>query len=149
MSVRFFINFAFSANTSYSSVNGSLYTLGFGNRAGVFCFDLDGDLLSGISGPRNIMQNIDGSYRSLGFLHGLPEIDYADLISAVVELSEFNADRGRMNAIRGSLARLIIAINEAIRFDMVANAIDQVIRGTHYRPPCRLIHNWGGSFIGS
>ncbi|WP_066014801.1 ribosome-inactivating family protein [Endozoicomonas atrinae] len=127
-SIRFFINCAFSANTAYSKVNGSLYTLGFGNINGVYLFNLDAELLSDIPSPIVIMNNMDGSYRSLGFVHGLPDIDHESLIDSVNILSGYNGNLAQVNSLRASLARLIIATNESIRFDIVTDAIYQVFR---------------------
>lgn len=148
--VNMHLNLAFDANPNNEGINGSLYTVAFGNENGIWHFNV-GNI--GVALPGQVFpNNINGSYRSLGFAGQLPVISDGNLKQAIEDVSRFDGDDdvavlGKVNA---GMARLIVAISEAARFNKVMNDINRVLAGwtTEYHPPVDRIRNWGGHVIG-
>lgn len=141
------INMAYQPNSNLPPINGALYAVAFSNAAGTWHFNVGaiGVALPGVPFPGGI----DGSYASLGYAMGLPAITDANLSAAI------NAVHGYAGGVVGApvldgMARLIIAVNEATRFDAVKSGVDSVLGNAgSYAPPVATIHNWGGHIIGS
>lgn len=147
---NFFINLAFQANPQEPPANASVYTIAFSNNNGGFRFRMNPPLPWG--GTCNIQGRDlteDGSYASLGYPHPpFPSITDANLGAAVSSVANYNGGVLQKQT-KDALTRLIIAVNEAIRFGDVENGVAKVLGNTNeYQPPWDQIHNWGGHTLG-
>lgn len=145
--VNMVMNLAFQPNGNLPPANASLYISAFTNAAGTYLFNIAPMPCIALAGV--ILPAVDGSYLSLGYGLGLPPITDANLAQSVAAVSNFAGGIPGANVLSG-LARLIIAVSEAVRFDAVEQGIDGVLGNAGvYQPPVAVIHNWGGHFIGS
>ena len=142
---KVFLDFAFQSNGAMPASDGSLYLLAFkGAVDSQWRFNMTiPDLpVPGIILPMN------GSYLSLGYPlpDPLPTITKPNLDNAVQNISRF---AGEVNAaIKTDLARVIIAVSEAIRFRDVEVGILSALDGQDYVPNGVQIRNWGGHTLG-
>jgi hypothetical protein len=142
------VNLAYQPNSQLQPINASLYAVGFANTNGAWFFNTGLNL----GAVQMIPGNLDGSYRSLNNPLGLPAITNENLANAVASVSAYNGTAPVPVALLDDLARLIIAVNEAARFDSVEAGIDGALRNAPsvpYQPPVQIIHNWGGHTLGS
>jgi hypothetical protein len=142
------INLAYQPNSNLPPINGSLYTVAFGNANGIWNFNVGaiGVALPGVPFPGALV----GNYPSLGYNLGLPNITDANLSAAVDAVAGYAGAAPVPAQVLDGMARLIIAVNEAVRFDSVESGIDGVLgNGVNYPPPVNTIHGWGGHSIGS
>lgn len=142
------INLAYQSNSQLPPINGSLYTVAFGNLQGIWHFNVGaiGVVLPGHPFPGLL----DGSYTSLGYAHSLPNITNANLLNAVETVSHYAGAAPVGANVRNDMARLIIAVNEAVRFNQVEAGVNGVLGNNgNYAPPVATIHNWGGHTLGS
>ncbi len=144
------INLAYQANSNLPPINGSLYTVAFGNNNGIWHFNVGaiGVVLPGVTIPGAL----GGDYASLGYALALPNITDTNLLAAINAVSNYAGIAPVPQPVLDGLTRLIIAVNEAARFDEVEGGIDSVLGNTNntvYAPPVALIHNWGGHILGS
>jgi hypothetical protein len=145
--VNFHINLAYEPNSNLPPINGSLYTVAFGNLNGIWHFNVGaiGVALPGVGIPGAL----GGDYTSLGYPLGLPNITDANLLAAVNSVAGYAGAAPVPAPVLDGLARLIIAVNEAARFSVVAGGINSVLgNATVYAPPVATIHNWGGHILG-
>ncbi|NES04197.1 MAG: hypothetical protein F6K22_15960 [Okeania sp. SIO2F4] len=147
----FFINLAFQANPQEPPANASVYTVAFKNQNNViYRFDINPPPpwqgTCNLKG-KNLAQ--DGSYASLGYPNPpFPEITNNNLKDAVNKVASYNGCQLDSETKR-ALTRLIIAVNEAIRFREVENGIAHILsQDRSYEPDWDLIHNWGGHTLG-
>jgi hypothetical protein len=146
--VDLYINLAYEPNSNFPPINGSLYTVAFGNLAGIWHFNV-GAIGVGLPGFA-IPGALAGDYASLGYPLGLPNITDANLLAAVNAVSGHAGVAPILAPVRDGIARLIIAVNEAARFDEVESGINSVLGNVgNYAPPVVTIHNWGGHILGS
>nr|WP_320049647.1 ribosome-inactivating family protein [uncultured Desulfuromonas sp.] len=146
--VDLYINLAYQANSNFPPINGSLYTVAFGNNNGIWHFNVGaiGVALPGAAIPGALA----GDYASLGYPLALPAITDANLLAAVNSVSNYAGAAPVPAPVLDGLTRLIIAVNEAARFDQVESGIDGILgNGGVYPPPVATIHNWGGHILGS
>jgi len=142
------LNLAFDTNPNNERINGSLYAVAFGNEYGTWHFNV-GNI--GVDLPGKVFpNNIKGSYKSLGFAEQLPVVSDANLVQAIEDVSRFKGEATVPEKVKDGMARLIVAISEAARFDKIMNDINRVLadRDVKYLPPFKLIHNWGGHVLG-
>ena len=144
--VTMIMNLAFQPNSNSAQPNASLYILGFTNANGTYTFNIAPWPGAAIGGAVALVAN--GSYASLGHAINLPQITNANLGQAVMDMAAY-AGGGMTAAEQTGLARLLIAISEAVRFDAVADGVAAALAGTPYNPPSATIHAWGGRMIGS
>jgi hypothetical protein len=148
--VVFHINLAYQANGNLAPADASLYTVAFSNNAGAtFRFNVLPPLGGGCAFPAAVALVEDGSYGSLGHaLAPFPNIADADLVAAVNTVA--NHAGGALNAaMQTALVRLLIAVNEAVRFADVESGIGAILgKAAIYAPPWATIHNWGGHSLG-
>ena len=146
--VNFYINLAYqpNANANPTSISASLYTVAFANSNGIWHFKLG---TIGVHLPGNeIPGALTGDYGSLGYSHDLPNITDENLLTALNNVSDYTGAAPVTTPVLHGLTRLIIAVNEAIRFLEVENGISSVLNNTrNYQPPCDTIHNWGGNVL--
>lgn len=146
--VDLFINFAYQPNSNLPPINGSLYTVAFRNPVGTWHFNV-GAIGVGLPGVA-IPGALTGDYASLGYPLGLPEITNANLLDAVNAVSGYAGAAPVPVPVLNGITRLIIAVNEAARFDEVEGGINSVLGNvSSYLPPVATIHNWGGHILGS
>ena len=146
--VNLYINLAYQPNTNFPPINGSLYTVAFGSNARIWHFNV-GAIGVGLPGVL-IPGALAGDYRSLGYALGLPNITDANLLAAVNSVSGYAGAAPVPAPVLDGITRLIIAVNEAARFDEVEGGIDTILgNGGNYLPPVSTIHNWGGHILGS
>jgi len=146
--VNLHINLAYQPNSNFPPINGSLYTVAFGNNNGTWHFNVGaiGVALPGAAIPGAL----GGDYASLGYALGLPNITDANLLAALNAVSGYAGAAPVPAPILDGLTRLIIAVNEAARFDEVEGGINSVLGNMgNYPPPVATIHNWGGHILGS
>lgn len=146
--VDLYLNLAYEPNSNLPPINGSLYTVGFGNAAGVWHFNVGaiGVALPGVAIPGALA----GDYLSLGYPLGLPNITDANLLAAVNSVAGYVGTAPVPVPVLDGLTRLIITCSEAIRFNEVEAGINTILgKATVYAPPVALIHNWGGHILGS
>jgi hypothetical protein len=146
--VNLYINLAYQPNTNLPPINGSLYTIAFGNVNGIWHFNVEaiGVGLPGVAIPGALA----GDYGSLGYPLGLPNITDSNLLAAVNAVSAYAGTAPVPTVVLDGITRLIIAVNEAVRFDLVEGGIDNILGNANlYAPPVALIHNWGGHILGS
>lgn len=145
------INLAYQANGNLPPANASLYTTAFVNGAGnVFRFTLVPALGGNCAFPGATVLAIDGSYLSFGFaMPPFPNITDATLAASIQAISG-HAGPGVPGApVLTGLTRLVIAVNEALRFSAVEAGVDGVLGNAGvYAPPWAQIHNWGGHSLG-
>lgn len=142
------INLAYQPNSSQPPINGSLYTVAFGNNNGIWHFNVGaiGVVLPGAPIPGAL----GGDYASLGYALALPNITDANLLAAINAVSNYAGIAPVPQPVLDGLARLIIAVNEAARFNEVEAGIDSILGNAGlYAPPFVTIHNWGGHILGS
>jgi hypothetical protein len=146
--VNMHLNLAFDTNSNNKRINSSLYAVSFGNENGIWHFNV-GNI--GVALPGQVFpNNINGSYKSLGFAEQLPVVSDANLKQAIEDVSRFNGGNAVPPKVKAGMARLIVAISEAARFNKIVNDINSVLAGrtTEYEPPVDRIRNWGGHVIG-
>jgi Ribosome inactivating protein len=146
--VDLYINLAYQPNSNLPPINGSLYTVAFGNLTNIWHFNVGaiGVVLPGGAIPGVLA----GSYASFGYPMGLPSITDANLLAAVNAVSGYAGAAPVPIAVLDGITRLIIAVNEAVRFDSVEDGINAILGNvTTYLPPSPTIHNWGGHIIGN
>ncbi len=145
--VDLYINLAYQQNSNFPPVNGSLYTVAFGNANGVWHFNV-GNI--GVPLPGQLFPGaLTGTYASLGYPIGLPNIKNGNLANAITDVSGYVGGPVGTPVLNG-MARLIIAVNEAVRFNQVESGVDGVLGNSgNYSPPVEMIHNWGGHTLGS
>jgi hypothetical protein len=145
--VDFHINLAYQPNSNFPPINGSLYTVAFGNPNGIWHFNVGaiGVALPGVAIPGALA----GDYGGLGYPLGLPNITDSNLSIAVNAVFGY-AGAGPVPAlVLDGLARLLITVNEAVRFSEVETGINGVLGNfSTYTPPVATIHNWGGHILG-
>ncbi len=142
------LNLAYQPNSALPPINGSLYTVAFGNTHGTWHFNvgaigvpLPGALLPGALG---------GDYASLGYPMGLPNITDANLLAAVNAIAGYAGAAPVPPAVLDAMTRLIITVSEAVRFDEVCAGLNSVLGNlSTFVPPVVQIHNWGGHTLGS
>ena len=144
-SIKVFLNFAFQSNGSMPASDASLYLLAFNGAANTqwrFNITVPGLPIPGTQLP------MDGSYLSLGYPAPgpLPTITKPNLENAVQNISRFTGPV--TDAIRTDLARVIITVSEAIRFQSVEVGILSALDGKNYEPDGVQIRNWGGHKLG-
>ena len=149
--ITFHINLAYQANSQLPPANASLYTVAFSNQAGaIFRFNLQPPLPGNCAFPQATQLVQDGSYQSLGCAHPpFPNITNGNLANAVATVAAY-AGGNFTPAMNDALVRLLIAVNEAVRFSDVRAGIENVLRNNQniYTPPWQQIHNWGGHTLG-
>lgn len=148
------LNIAFEPNNNKTAPDGSLYVFGFsavnllGEIHHPYFFSIaDRDVGVANSGQR--LPKINGSYTSLGYPHTLPIITEANLIDSIENLAKYRGEVNQLVNVKMGLARLIIALSEAIRFCEVKEGVNSVLaaKDNTYTPNSTLIHNWGGHKI--
>lgn len=148
LTVDLYLNLAYQPNSALPPINGSLYTVAFGNANGIWHFNVGaiGVALPGIAIPGAL----GGDYNSLGYPMGLPNITDANLLAAVNAVAGYAGVGPVPPAVLDGMTRLIITVSEAIRFNEVSAGINSVL-GTNiiFVPPVVQIHNWGGHILGS
>ncbi|MGH8780443.1 ribosome-inactivating family protein [Paraburkholderia sp.] len=129
------VNLACEPDRAHHSPAGSLDLLGFANRHGAFRFRRDPPLWAPPASAFDL--GIDGSYRLLGYADApLPGISSANLIGSAILLSRFT---GPMpigpGIVADALARLSIAVSEALRFVATESAVAAALdNGVGYHP---------------
>jgi hypothetical protein len=142
-----YLSMAYQPNEHLTVIPGSLYTVAFATAAGVRNFVLPGVPVPATAQP--LAGNPAGSYASLGFNQQVPSISNQSLLDAIIAVSQYAGGPIPANVQTG-MARLIIAVSEAVRFDAVAAGVDTVLGSTAtYQPDADQLRNWGGHFIGS
>ncbi|MFJ2987223.1 ribosome-inactivating family protein [Collimonas sp. NPDC087041] len=146
--VDLYINLAYQPNGNLPPANASLYVVAFGNPNGVWHFAGLGGI--GVAVPGVAFPGaINGSYASLGYALALPAITDANLLAAVQSVHAYAGAAVGAPVLDG-MARLIIAISEALRFDVVESGVGGVLGNAgNYAPPVAQIHAWGGHTLGS
>lgn len=145
------INIAYQPNSNLLPINGSLYTVAFGNPA-IWHFNVGA---IGVALPGQAIPGaLAGDYGSLGYPLALPNITDANLLAAINAVSNYAGAAPVPPAVLNGITRLIIAVNEAVRFDDVEGGINSVLGNPgsnpgSYSPPVATIHNWGGHILGS
>jgi len=146
--VDLYINLAYQQNSNFPPINGSLYTVAFRSNLVIWHFNV-GAIGVGLPGAA-IPGALAGDYASLGYPLGLPNITDANLLAAVNAVFGYAGAAPVPAPVLDGITRLIIAVNEAARFDEVEGGIDSVLGNVgNYTPPVATIHNWGGHILGS
>lgn len=147
--VDLYINLAYEPNSNLPPINASLYTVAFGNANGIWNFaigNIGGVAVPGVAFPGNL----NGSYASLGYAVGLPNITDANLAAAIGAVATYPGTAPVPQPVLDGMARLIIAVSEAVRFDAIESDINGVLgNGNNYAPPAGTIRSWGGHTLGS
>lgn len=143
--VNLFMNLAFQPNSHYPVPNASLYIVAFQNALNTYQFDI----VPAVPGtPAGVLLDQDGSYGSFGHNNDLPSISDHTLQQALTAVNGYDGGLPNQNVLNG-LARLVIAVAEAVRFDEVCDGVEKAVsKDDTYNPPYNTIHNWGGRFIG-
>lgn len=154
--VDMYLNLAFAEAPSTDIINGSLYTVAFGNKNGIWHFDVGninvGDSHVNMPGePFFKKNNLKGDYAGLRSSK-LPHISYSILCSAIQAVAQYPKKEPIADAFK-YMAVLIIAVNEAVRFDEVMRGVNKELKNSDstppsYKPPANLIHNWNTHLIG-
>lgn len=145
------INLAYEPNGAMPPIAGSLYVVAFGNPApaGTWHFAVGG---VGLPLPGALIPGgLAGSYASLGYPLGLPNLTDANLAAAVDAAATYAGAGPVAPAVLDALARLIIVSSEALRFQEVMTGVDDILgqpAPAQYAPPVATIHNWGGHTLG-
>jgi hypothetical protein len=149
ITVNLYINLAFQPNGP--GINASLYTVAFQNPHGIWNFDIQG-----VQPPPNshpFPGNLTGDYASLGYPENpLPNISNQNLLQAIQDIYNYTGVAPVPPETLNGMARLIITVNEAVRFNDVETGIDNILGNDNpppYTPPYDLIHNWNTHTIGS
>lgn len=146
--VNLHINLAYQPNDKFPPINGSLYTVAFGNGNGIWHFNV-GAIGVGLPGAA-IPGALAGDYTSLGYPLGLPNITDGNLLNAINAVAGYAGAAPVPPPVRDGMTRLIIAVSEAARFVEVESGINNILgNGNNYAPPVAQIHNWGGHILGS
>jgi hypothetical protein len=146
--VNLYMNLAYEPNSNCPPINSSLYAVAFGNPNGIWHFNVGaiGVALPGVLFPGALT----GSYASLGYPLVLPNIADLSLLNAVQAVHGYAGAAPVGAPVLDGMARLIIAVNEAVRFNQVEMGVNDVLgNANNYAPPVATIHNWGGHFLGS
>lgn len=152
----FYLNMAYQANSQMPPASASLYIVAFRNGAGAgFRFNLPA-FVATFSNPPLVPHGApafaalasDGSYGTLGSAHQFPNINDANLATAVTTVANYAG--GDPNApMQAALVRLVIALSEAVRFGSVETGVAGVLgTGGTFNPPWDQIHAWGGHTLG-
>lgn len=145
--VDLYLNLAYQPNSAFSPINGSLYTVAFGNANGVWHFNVGaiGVALPGVAIPGAL----GGDYNSLGYPMGLPNITDATLLAAINSVAGYAGAAPVPVPVLDGMTRLIITVSEAARFSEVGTGINSVLGNVSvFVPPVVQIHNWGGHILG-
>jgi Ribosome inactivating protein len=162
--IKLHINLAYQPNPNLGSISGSLYTIAFENGNGIWNFnvkDIADDVIKAINDRAEVVHlpnkaipgALAGNYASLGYpSHSvLPKITDDNLKSAILEVDAYTGNGGKETEnVLKAITRLIIAVNEATRFDSVAIEIDSILGlggEESYNPSIELFQNWGGHFL--
>jgi hypothetical protein len=141
-----YLNLAYEADPQRPPPPASLCLLGLRNGHGAWHFQVPGiDSLPDARFPNGS----GGSYAGLGYLHELPALSDADLGEDVVALATYGG-RPLDGTLRASLARTIVVVSEALRFDSVAAGVNAVlVREGSFRPRLATLRAWDGHGLGT
>lgn len=168
--VRAIMNLAFQADSRNAAPSASLYIVGFDNpnrrdfsrqgmpKAWYFRENENERALALLTEEDyfNRDRELKGDYRGFGWATTLPDISFANLKKAINDLSGYQGgpiprDEHKRNPLLTGMAQLIIAISEAVRFDVVEEGILKALRNESYAFPAGdysgLIHAWNKHFL--
>ncbi len=148
--VTLHMNMAYQANSAVPPAASSLYVVGFTNTAGQqFALNLLPFPCPAFQAA-SLALHQDGSYASLGYAHGFPNLSDATLFNSVAVVANVANVASFRLVQRNALAILIITVSEAVRFGSVASGMNSILGNLgHYLPDWNMIHNWGGHSLGS
>lgn len=129
------VNLACEPDRSLDAPTASLDLLGFVNPHGMFRFRRHPPLWAPPASSFDL--GVDGSYRLLGYADApLPGISSANLIGSAILLSRFHGPVPiGPGIVADALARLSIAVSEALRFVATENAVAAALdNGVGYHP---------------
>ena len=144
--VDVYLNLAHEPDAARPRPAASLCVLGWRNEHGAWHFHVPGVA----SLPDALIPGgCTGTYAGLGHPHELPALTNADLGHDVAALAAY-AGRPLDQALRDSLARLIIVVSEALRFDSVAAGVNAVLgMDGSFRPNHVTLRAWDGHTLGT
>lgn len=144
-SFQVYLNLAYEADPQRPPPPASLCLLGLRNGHGAWHFRVPGiDSLPDARFPNGSA----GSYARLGYLDELPALSDLALGQDVASLAAY-AGRPLDQALRDSLARTIVVVSEAMRFDSVAAGVNAVlVREGSFRPRLATLRAWDGHGLG-
>ncbi|MEL7533411.1 MAG: ribosome-inactivating family protein [Bacteroidota bacterium] len=144
-----YVNLAFQPNSQEPPVNASIYTVAFGNNNGIWNFNV-GNIGTPIPG-NPFPGGLNGDYAGFGYPGQLPTITEMNLSAALEAVSHYHGQGPVPVDVLQGMARLIIAVNEGVRFDIVATGIESILANPYniFEPPTDTIRDWGGHTIGS
>ncbi|MCA9681569.1 MAG: hypothetical protein KC457_05190, partial [Myxococcales bacterium] len=147
--VTFHVNLAFEANSNLQPVDASLYTVAVGNTNGTWRFNIANFPWGGLAGSPMFPGAPDGSYASLGYNNNNHAITSGDLQQALDNVANYAGAGPVPGGVETGIARLIIAVNEAVRSNTIKGGIGGVLGNNGgYVPDWNRIHNWGGHVLG-
>jgi len=150
--VNLHVNCAYQANGAVAPANASIYTTAFSNGAGtIFRFNIAPPLGGNCAFPGATQLGINGSYASFGIPLGpLPTLSNITLAQAIQTVSGYVGPGAPAPVVLTALARLVIAVNEAVRFAAVETGVNGVLgNAAVYAPDWDTVHNWGGHVLGA
>ena len=149
--VNLYVNHAYQANSALAPANASIYTTAFSNGAGaIFRFAIVPALGGNCAFPGATALAADGSYASFGYpAPPLPNISDATLAQAIIDVRGHAGAGAPTAAVLTGLARLVIAVNEAVRFASIETGVNGVLGNAGlYAPNWATVHGWGGHSLG-
>ncbi|NIA55079.1 hypothetical protein HAV22_15690 [Massilia sp. TW-1] len=140
-----YLNLAYEGDRARPRPPASLCVLGWRNGQGAWHFRVPGVA----SLPDALIPGgCTGSYAGLGHPHELPALTNADLGRDVAALATY-AGRPLDQALRDSLARMIVVVSEALRFDSVAAGVSAILAmDGSFRPHAGTLRAWDGHTLG-
>ena len=144
--IAVYLNLAYEPDLARPRPAASLCVLGWRNGHGAWHFRVPGVA----SLPDALIPGgCTGSYAGLGHPHTLPALTNADLGRDVAALAAY-AGRPLDQALRDSLARMIVVVSEALRFDSVAAGVDAILTmDGSFRPNADTLRAWDGHTLGA
>jgi hypothetical protein len=144
--VDVYLNLAHEPDPARPRPAASLCVLGWRNGQGAWHFHVPGIA----SLPDALIPGgYTGSYAGLGHPHELPTLTNADLGHDVAALAAY-AGRPLDQGLRDSLARMIVVVSEALRFDSVAAGVNAVlVMDGSFRPNPATLRTWDGHTLGA
>ena len=149
-SVRFYMHLAYQPSDLFPAVSESLYTVAFSNNdTEEYHFQMSSSPGAVRRDSKLVRLHNNGDYDELNAQKRFPCITKNNLQQSVFAVAKHKGAY-LSDDIKHALVRLLVAVNEAVRFYEVEDRISEVLGGSRasYEPDGGKIHNWGAHSLG-